>query len=382
GWNGFSRNASQPAWAASSRGLGTTLAVSATINGRGSRRLAANSSPLPSGRRTSRSRTSKRLVSIALRPSAMVGASTSSASRRRTSSARASVARTSARFSASSSMRSSRTGPSGIGGEPCPRGRTDRSGKQAAQRATGVRSLFTEPDHLAVQPLLLSRCQLVTGQHQDRRGRGRLARLELGDHLESVDLWHQQVADHQVEAALPGSLQPFSSAIRRDQPRSGWLEHVPQALERRWIVVDRQDARRHHLRKWQATVERAKQRVPVNWLEEVVRGTQCDPELALVDDGDDHHRDLSQFRIALELTEHLPAIHVMQENVEQDCPRSMLLCGRVALHASACANEPMLRRGQVVRDEIDGMSIVLDEEYGVAADGSHVRLDRRRGQQL
>src|SRR5579862_1775128 len=133
------------------------------------------------------------------------------------------------------------------------------------------------------------------------------------------------------------------------------------------VVLDNQEALSARLRKLLDLGKRVRDAFAGRGLGDEGECTTRQSVLAILVQGDDLHRDMPGQRALLELTEHVPAQHVREENVERHCGRLILL-GKIECIVAAHRQQ---RLETLVAREIDQGSrvvrIVLDYEQDLVA---------------
>ena len=95
-------------------------------------------------------------------------------------------------------------------------------------------------------------------------------------------------------------------------------QYLAQHLGHVWVIVDDEDVLVRVSPLANDPAECLQHDGRVKWFEQICRCAKPEPEGLLVHDGEQDDRDLGRGRIFFQIVEHLPAIHIWHENIEQD----------------------------------------------------------------
>src|SRR4029077_11533917 len=141
------------------------------------------------------------------------------------------------------------------------------------------------------------------------------------DHIEAIDLRHQEIEQQDSGLLRAGQLDGLPSAGGQYDLEACGLQHVLQPIAVHGFVIDDQDARLTSAGPVSEVAQPAQEVLGVDRLDEVVERAQSGPEVGIVDDAHDDDRNVARRFVALEAGEDLPAIDVWQQDVEGDGDR-------------------------------------------------------------
>ena len=180
---------------------------------------------------------------------------------------------------------------------------------------------------------------------------------------------------------------PLLPATRLEHGEPCRLEKRGRQLDVRYLVVDHQDTnlRAFGLGHERVLLEARQQRPAVDGLDEVVDRAEGSAQRGVVDHGDDHDRDVARDRVLLETGQHLPAVDLRQQDVEDHRHRHQLAGLAQGLRPVARDMEAETAVLQVSAEDLRGLRVVVHHQHeravGLAVDrwpGHRRRLRRHR----